>query len=204
MTEPIQDQLSAFVDDELSSEECAFFVRRLQRDPDAAQRALRFSTIGAALRGELVQPDPGILLRRVDAALDGTLGQATLGRRRAGGSAALWRPALGVGISAGVAAVAVLLLRTVNMGGGDVEAGTSANRVPALQRAEPTTYVVPREPGSGRLIGSPRLTNYLMHHGEYSSRLGRTMVNSNVVVSVDDAIELEEAPADVRAAQETQ
>lgn len=196
MTEQIQDQLSAFIDDELSAEECAFFVRRLQRDPESAQRALRFATIGAALRGELVQPDPGLLLRRIDAALDGKLVEAPV--RKAAAPGAYLRPAFGVAISAGVAAAALLLLRSVNMAGGDSGAapGSPAQAWQATQRVEPATYVVPREPASNQMITMPtiRLTNYLMHHGEYTSRLGRTMVNSNVVVSVDEAIELEQAP----------
>lgn len=205
MTERIQDQLSAFVDDELSNEECAFFVRRLQRDPDAARRAMRFSVIGSALRGEMVQPDPGILLRRIDAALDGTAADAGRDRRRVSSAAGMWRPMLGVGISAGVAAVAVFLMRTVNMAGGEVEAGAPAAAVQATQRAEPASYVVPQEPASNQMISSPiRLTNYLMHHGEYTSRLGRTIVNSNVVTNVDDGVESETdaAPSDA-VAEET-
>lgn len=198
MTEQIQDQLSAFVDDELSSEECAFFVRRLQRDSDATHTVLRFAVIGTALRDELVQPDPGILLRRIDAALDGTDAEPGVARRRVGGGReGLWRPVLGVAISAGVAAVAVLLMRTVNVGGG-AETGAGGLPIRASRPVEPATYVVPSEPASNQMITSPiRLTNYLMHHGEYTSRLGRTIVNSNVVVSTGDAmeIELDDTPA---------
>lgn len=201
MTEQIQDQLSAFVDDELSSEECAFFVRRLQRDPEAAHRAMRFAVVGSALRGEMIQPDPGILLRRLDAALDGTEGEGGYERRRASSAPAMWRPMLGVGISAGVAAVAVFLMRTVNMGGGEVEAGTAAASVQATQGVEPASYVVPQEPASNDMIASPiRLTNYLMHHGEYTSRLGRTIVSSNVVTSVDERVEAEGASPEAGAA----
>lgn len=204
MTERIQDQLSAFVDDELSNEECAFFVRRLQRDPDATRRAMRFSVIGSALRGEMVQPDPGVLLRRIDAALDGTAADTGADRRRASSAASMWRPMLGVGISAGVAAVAVFLMRTVNMAGGEVEAGTAAAPVQTTQRVEPASYVVPQEPASNQMTASPiRLTNYLMHHGEYTSRLGRTIVNSNVVTNVDEGVDTETdaASADAGAAE---
>lgn len=202
MTEQIQDQLSAFVDDELSSEECAFFVRRLQRDPDSAHRVLRFATIGAALRGELVRPDPGVLLRRIDAALDGTVGSTAPPRQRRAAGAGLWRPALGVAISAGVAAVAVFLMRTVNMAGGEVGAVAGAPPLQAAGSSEPASYVVPQERASNDMISSPiRLTNYLMHHGEYASRVSRTMVNSNVIVSVSDLVEteLEEAPVGAAA-----
>jgi hypothetical protein len=35
MTEQINDQISAFIDDELSADESALLVRRFERDPDA-------------------------------------------------------------------------------------------------------------------------------------------------------------------------
>jgi negative regulator of sigma E activity len=56
MSEHIHEQTSEFVDDEMSVEECDFFVRRLQRDGDARKRFLRYQLIGAVLRGE--QPHP--------------------------------------------------------------------------------------------------------------------------------------------------
>ena len=56
MTEPAQDQISAFADDELSAEECEFLVRRMERDPEFRQKALSYATIGAALRGEILDP----------------------------------------------------------------------------------------------------------------------------------------------------
>ena len=39
MTEQISDQISAFIDDELSDEESAFLLRRFERDADARNRA---------------------------------------------------------------------------------------------------------------------------------------------------------------------
>jgi len=54
MTDTIHEQVSKFVDDEMSVEECDFFVRRLERDSDARSRYLRYQLIGAALRREQV------------------------------------------------------------------------------------------------------------------------------------------------------
>ena len=71
MSEQIRDQISAFTDDELSAEECAFLVRQLERNPASRQRVLRYSIMGAALRGELLNPDPDILRRRVRAGFAG-------------------------------------------------------------------------------------------------------------------------------------
>lgn len=52
MSEHIRERLSEFVDDEMSIEECDFFVRRLQLDEDARARFFRYHLIGTALRGE--------------------------------------------------------------------------------------------------------------------------------------------------------
>jgi hypothetical protein len=52
----------------------------------------------------------------------------------------------------------------------------------ARDAVEAPSYVVPPEVAEGRVVTPPiRLTNYLMHHGEYASRLSRTSVHSNVV-----------------------
>ena len=113
MSEQIQDQISAFTDDELSAEECAFLVRRLERDPKTRDSVLRYSIIGAALRGELPNPDPDVLRRRVRAELDGVraleqVRESTAVRSR------YFRPAVGLGIAASVAVAALALLNTVN------------------------------------------------------------------------------------------
>ena len=71
MTEQINDQISAFIDDELSADESAMLVRRFERDPEARGRALRYTMIGDALRGQLLEPHPSILRRRVAASLSG-------------------------------------------------------------------------------------------------------------------------------------
>jgi negative regulator of sigma E activity len=52
MSDHIDEQISEFVDDEMSVEKCDFFVRRLQRDTDARDRFLRYQLIGAVMRGE--------------------------------------------------------------------------------------------------------------------------------------------------------
>jgi len=102
MTEQISDQISAFIDDELSDEESAFLLRRFERDTDARSRAARYTMIGAALRDELVGSDPEILRRRIAAALTGTAPAA----QQRSTPRVQWRylrPAFGVGIAAGTA-----------------------------------------------------------------------------------------------------
>lgn len=52
MSERLEEQISIFVDDEMSVEECEFFVRRLERDVDARERFSRYHMIGDVLRGD--------------------------------------------------------------------------------------------------------------------------------------------------------
>ena len=186
MNDQFQEQTSLFVDDELSAEECEFFVRRLNRDPDARGRLFRYQLIGAALRGELKTPDPELLRRRLQAEMDG-IGLAPSARapRRAGYGRFL-KPAIGVAIAASVAVAALLMLQTSSMSGAsDVQiAGSALLEGRSAPAADAASYVVPPDTDPRRLASPPvRLTNYMMQHGEYASRLGRTSVHSNVVTT---------------------
>jgi heme A synthase len=90
------------------------------------------------------------------------------------------RPLLGVGIAATVAVVAIGALRSLNEAAIAPGAAPSVGSTMPLQTRE--AYVVPPATDDQSRIGAPiRLTNYLMHHGEYASGLTRTSVNSNVV-----------------------
>lgn len=190
MSEQIHDQVSAFMDDELSSEECAFLVRRLERDPEARSKLVRYSVVGSAMRSELLQPDPDMLRRRVLDALSGAAPPAKPAVPVAATAAPLPRwmnPAFGVGIAATVALAALFTVRALN---DTSEAGSSGRplQTDVLEASSPVpTYVVPRQVQEGRVTEAPpiRLTNYLMHHGEYASRLSRTSVHSNVVGAID-------------------
>lgn len=200
MTEKIHDQISAFIDDELSEQESAFLVRRLERDTDARHRAMRYMLIGNALRGELpVGHD--VLRHRVQSALSGSISPVTAVASRAPATRQrpYVRPVVGFGIAAAVAVAAVIGLRALNQPVTATSAPLAvSNNNPTLpvgppQWTEPASYVVPQDPQD--VAGGPptspiRLTNYLMRHGEYASGLSRTSVHSNVVgaaESVDQA-----------------
>ena len=187
MTDQINDQISAFIDNELSADESALLVRRFERDAEARARAMRYTLIGASLRGELLEPHPSVLRQRLAAALSGTVpSSASKSRDRAD----RWvRPLVGVGIAATVAVVAIGSLRWLN---DPSLAPVSTGPVAAMTSDAPdaTTYVVPQDADeSGTLAPTPRLTNYLMRHGEFASGLTRTSVNSNVVgVAMEPAL----------------
>jgi len=179
MTEQINDQISAFIDDELSAEESALLVRRFERDSSARAQALRYTMIGAALRGEVLEPHSSVLRRRITAALDGAV--PTTERAAPRWAARYARPLLGLGIAAAVAVAAIGTLRLVNEAG-VAPGGAGGGVVLARDQAVPPSYVVPQDATPSGPVTSPiRLTNYLIHHSEYASGLGRASVSSNVV-----------------------
>lgn len=184
MTEQISDQISAFIDDELSDEESAFLVRRFERDADARSRAARYTMIGAALRDELVGSDPEILRRRIAVALTGTA-PVTQQRPAARVQWRYLRPAVGVGIAATVAVAAIVGLRAVNFARVGAPPGAAATAPLQARTSDAApSYVVPREVSDAPVVPvvqGVRLTNYVMHHSEYASRLNRNSVHSNLV-----------------------
>jgi negative regulator of sigma E activity len=195
MSEQIQEQISALMDDELSIEECTFLVRRLERDPAARRKFASYATIGAALRGELLQPDPAILRRRLEQTLSGAAppAPAPASSRRAGWARKLATPALGIGIAASVAAAGLLVLRAGSEWGGAVTPVAEPLQA-AAPVSEPRSYVVPQSVAARDTVQQPiRLTNYLVHHGEYASGLSRTSVHSNVVAGQETRVSIESA-----------
>ncbi|MGB7216792.1 MAG: sigma-E factor negative regulatory protein [Gammaproteobacteria bacterium] len=197
MSEQVHEQVSAFLDDELSPEECAFLVRRLERDPDSRGKLVRYSLIGSVLRDELLLPEPDLLRRRIQCALDGTpLPAKSVAAASPAAAHARWaNPAVGLGLAASVAVAALFSIRAINgSDDADAPARATASTVPS--------YVVPGDNGDSleTRVLSPvpmRLTNYLLHHGEYA-RLSRTSVHSNVVGAelpfVPDAVVVDDAP----------
>jgi negative regulator of sigma E activity len=182
MTDQINDQISAFIDNELSADESALLVRRFERDSEARARALRYTLIGSSLRGELLEPHPSVLRQRVAAALSGNV--APIPSRPRESVLDRWsRPLLGVGIAATVAVVAIGTLRSLNEAALPPGNAPSLAAVP-LQVRDPISapsYVVPAATEASPTGVAPRLTNYLMHHASVASGLTRTSVSSTVV-----------------------
>jgi negative regulator of sigma E activity len=194
MTDQINDQISAFIDNELSADESALLVRRFERDPEARARAMRYTLIGASLRGELLDPHPSVLRQRVAAALSGTVPSPPKVREQRWPER-LARPLLGVAIAATVAVVAIGALRSLNEPSFSPSGGTplAATPLQVNDSAAAPSYVVPQDTDQSRTGATIRLTNYLMHHGEFASGLTRTSVNSNVVGAQMERIATETA-----------
>ncbi|NIW23180.1 MAG: hypothetical protein GWN29_00665, partial [Gammaproteobacteria bacterium] len=129
MTESPDTQISAFADGELGRDESEFLVRRLSRDADARCKSVRYATIGAALRGELIGPDPDVLRRRISASLEGVHVPEHAPVTAPSPLRRLLRPAAGVGIAASVA-IAALLAVSQDAG---VDSGASAPPVAVVE-----------------------------------------------------------------------
>jgi anti-sigma factor RsiW len=189
MTEQISDQISAFIDNELPGDESALLVRRFERDSEARARAMRYTLIGAALRGELLEPHPSILRRRLAAALSGAMPGVARGKPRE--ALRFGAPLLRIGIAAAVAVVAIGTLRYLNDVASPESAGVSPVETPLLAR---DFYVVPEITDQARTAAPITLTTYLMHHSEYASQLARTSVSSNVVGAATEVVDSDPVP----------
>lgn len=193
MADQIQDQISAFADDELTREECQFLVRRLERDPESREKVARFAVIGAALRGELLDPDPDVLRNRVRQILEGVSLAARTATDSRGWATRMIRPVLGASIAAGVAALGLLALNynsQVSSGGRAPIMAAQQATVGEPNRQAPS-YVVPQDAGialagAGQIVQPPIiLTNYLVRHGNVAIGIGRRSIYSNVVSGQD-------------------
>ncbi len=162
-----EEQLSAFVDDELDPAEAELLVRRLAGDDSLRQTAMRYSLAGDVIRGELADGDPRLLGRRVSAAVSEETAQPAVAAEAARGR---WmRPLAGAAVAATVAVVAILSL---SPGVGPGTTGTPVVTVPdADPTSTPASYVVPAE--ISRRAGSPdRLSRYYLNHSQYATMMG--------------------------------
>jgi sigma-E factor negative regulatory protein RseA len=198
-------QLSAMFDGELPAAECELLSRRLARDEQLRATWSRYSVIGAALRAEplaQVRPD---FAHRVSAALAGKAAPV-----RARRMSLLRGAALGSAMAAGVAGVAIMLLRNdlpvqlVQVAGPSTVASTATGMPAAAQptfvaangpnlRAVSATvansdaslpsYTVPpfTTDNNSALQGS--IADYVFAHSEYSSPLARRSLLSNLVAN---------------------
>ena len=187
MTEQIRRQISLFMDDELSAEECELFVRRLQRDEESRNLYMRYQLIGAAIRGEQIDASYDVLRSRLQTAL-GRPRREPAARPVRLATRSAFKAVAGVGIAATVALVSLLLLRVDFALEQPAELAAAAGPQPRLERVETPSYVVPLQVPAARVVTPEvRLTSlqYLMHHSGHASGFSRTLVHSNVL-SVDN------------------
>ena len=222
MSEQIREQVSAFLDGELPNSETELLLKRLTRDAELRESFGRYALIGEALRGN----SPGMLSKgfssRVNRAIDGEPMPAAA-QPQSARSPRWWRPLAGVGLAAGVAAVAIVALQqraaapniaqlppaaVVKVAPGmpvsDTRPATGTAPGAATltaQNHEAFTYTVPAASTDGVSAMAPaRLTNYVFAHSKYSSGLGQRGVLADMLIE-DDAPAPAPAPPVKRTAQ---
>jgi sigma-E factor negative regulatory protein RseA len=182
------EQLSAFLDDELDELECPFLVRKLGSDADMRAAAFRMTLMGDAMRGEIGAADPVRFRAAISTAVDEVLlDQSTI----ATGKSRWLRPLLGAAVAASVAIVAVLSLQQTAVE--DLQA--PAVTVPMAEAGSVGgSYTVPD--AYSRQAGSPnRLSRYYLVHSEYASMMGGQAPLARMVVAPGVADDMDEEGA---------
>jgi negative regulator of sigma E activity len=182
MNEELDSQLSAMFDDELPPAECELLARRLSRDEQLKARWGRYAIIGATIRAErgvMLQPR---IAPRVSQALraEPVLGESGARRARVSGGA-WWQPVASVAVAAGVAAAAILWMRSE----GTPEVALAPPTVqarPQEAQSPSVAYVVPRPAARREVVPSTLFANYLVAHFEVSSPVARQAMISDVLV----------------------
>ncbi|MEO0998502.1 MAG: RseA family anti-sigma factor [Pseudomonadota bacterium] len=188
MSDPVKEQLSAFVDGELPEAEAQLLLKRLDSDPELTRLAAHYELIGSVLRRERVV-DAGFAARvHSDVAAEQSH-DAPAWRASAGGGFAWRRLAAGGTIAAGVALVAVMGLRTTGGPGPDTGDATVAdNDVGTQQPVSPESeiYTVPgvvTAPGQVNVRYESQLVNYMLRHSRTATGLGRSDMGARVISS---------------------
>lgn len=220
MTDALNEQLSACLDGELPPAELDLLLKRVGREAELRAAIGRYSLIGEAMRAERPAVASRDFASKVMAAVaaepaaaqvPGTRPEvvrtpATIRPSRISPAAIRYlRPAAGMAIAAGVAAIAVFVMQPI--GTPDVVPVNAplvaVNNQPAANEAVVATntessYVVPTSTSQSAFIPATRLTNYVVAHSEYSSQLGRRSVLSGVLADDAEAQALESGEGEVK------
>lgn len=222
MTDALNEQLSACLDGELPPAELDLLLKRVGREAELRAAIGRYSLIGEAMRAERPAVASRDFASKVMAAVTAEPAQAqpampmarpqvaqkpAAAARAAEISPAVvryLRPAAGMAIAAGVAAVAVFTMQPTGqsdlgaVGTPLIAANQPAANEPAIVSDAESSYVVPTSTTQSAFIPATRLTNYVVAHSEYSSPLGRRSVLSGVLANDDEADALESGEVAVK------
>lgn len=223
MTDALNEQLSACLDGELPSAELDLLLKRVGREAELRSAIGRYSVIGEAMRAERPAIASRDFANKVMAAVaaepalehlpqpSGVRVPAVAARapRISPAVVRYLRPAAGMAIAAGVAAVAVLTMQPIGQPDVGVTTPLVAANLPAANDSVvgPTedaesSYVVPTSTTSSAFIPATRLTNYVVAHSEYSSPLGRRSVLSGVLADDEEVQALESGEAAIQVSVE--
>lgn len=185
-TPAISEQLSAWLDDELPRVEQELLVARLAQSPDSQARLARYSLISSCLRGGPAgvagnSSNEGAALQ-LTARVQAALGAAS--NETQPPAEVRTTRALPYSIAAALALVAVLVavVQGPLMRPGDARVQAPAQTAVAAQAALRQAS-----------LSSQRMTNYLVHHGEYSGLLSARATESHIINSRPHSMALQTA-----------
>jgi sigma-E factor negative regulatory protein RseA len=188
MTDAIKEQLSACLDGELPKAELDLLLKRVERDPELRDSIGRYALIGEALRNDRPVVAKG-LAAKVAAALEQEAAPKP-GAKISPVWMKRFRPAAGIAVAAGVAAVAVLSVQRSGVQPDAIPFAANESTPAAVAGIEPgldsSSYVVPPTTAAPAFVPAARLTNYVVAHSEYSSPLARRSVLTGVLSEDDD------------------
>lgn len=185
----VDEQLSAWLDDELPVAEVELLAARLAGSPELRGRVARYGLIGSTLRGgQPGGPSAGLVALqvsgRVSAALDEVSVPASAVAPARRSSSRLLPYAAAAGVALVAAALVPLLGPVTGAGGGSSARMTAQTAVlpAALSPVRAQALVGDRMGPAGQSSLSPRrLTSYLVYHGEYSGMLSAKLTDSHIV-----------------------
>lgn len=170
MTDQLNSQLSAFVDEALSEAESELLVRRLCRDTELRETLARYTLIGNVLRGDTAVPASGSFARGVMMAVDG---QAVPAVTPQVPSAGRGRPLAAAAVAAMALAVVALVTLPDRESGTmapvaalDTELAAPAPAAVVAEGVSPASYNVPFELPADRYPPGvrERLNRQLVQH----------------------------------------
>lgn len=177
---PLESQLSAFLDGELPENETELLIRRLERDGSLQKALARYALMGEVMRtpagAQSVTASRGFAAR-VAAAIAADAAPSSEAQAWAPAMPRWLKPAAGFSISAGVAVLAISVLTTEPESLAVATADTSDTSAPTTE----ASFIVPEITVTGPLMPAARLTNYVMAHSAYSSPLGQRNVLSGML-----------------------
>jgi negative regulator of sigma E activity len=184
----IEEQLSAFLDGELSSDELQLLVRRLERNDEYRATLSRYAGIGGMLRNDGSSLLADQLRRNVMSALEvDQVAEPAAALPAAGVIRQSWfKPA----IAAGFAVVAIAGLMTINIAptneGALEQTAALVTLAPEVtgEVAEVSVESIPAAIAEipRRPMSDERMLSYLVSHGEYARSFQGTMMDSRVFV----------------------
>lgn len=203
----MREQISAYVDGELSENESELLLRRLCQDTDLRSLVAEYMTVGRAVRGDSYSLHIEELRVRVAGELGEDTGTASVVEAPPAVSRFM-RPVAGVGIAAAVAVMALVLLQQVSPVDPVVTTATN-NDLAAIAIDDVPLYTEPTVDQVSGNRPSGMLTRYYQQHNERAADIGGSGILTRLVelelrdgqlvpadaVAVDDATGAEDGEA---------